>query len=109
MVISMATAGMRKFCSRMPNGDFVAYYPDYFGMDGKQAVLKLEDIEMKNVQIDLNDDALCTHSYVAGSHRAIKAGPPGSGWATTRGFATVENEFLFKAMTAFTPHARANG
>ena len=65
-VVSMASAGLRKFQS-LPNGDFAAYYPDYFGLDGKKAVLKLEDIEMKNVQIDLNDDALCTHAYVAGS------------------------------------------
>ena len=100
MLISMATAGMRKFCSA-PNGDFVAYYPDYFGMDGKKAVLKLEDIEMKNVQIDLNDDALSTHVYVAGTAAPINTQV--LGWLNSKGYATVENEWLFSRMQKAAP------
>lgn len=104
-VISMAQAGLRNFQSA-PNGDFIAYYPDYFGIDGKDPVWTLEDIEMKDVQIDLNDDALATHVYVAGSALPT-AGTGGGvlGWLQSQGVATVENEFLFRMMTAAAPKA----
>lgn len=101
-IVSFVKAGLRSFASA-PNGDFLAYYPDYFGLDGKQAVFHLEDIEMKNVGIDKNDDALATHVYVAGS--AIPTG--GSmgvlGWLTTRGIATVENEWIYRMAQQVAP------
>ncbi len=102
-VISFAQAGLRNFQSA-PNGDFIAYYADYFGLDGKDAVFNLEDIELKNVQIDLNDDAMATHVYIAGSQtlNASNSGVPG--WINTKGVATVENEWLFQRMTAAAPH-----
>lgn len=102
-VISFAQAGLRNFQSA-PNGDFIAYYPDYFGLDGKDAQWNLEDIEMINVQIDLNDDAMATHVYVAGA--ALPNGGGGGGvlgWLQSKGVATVENEFLFKRMTLAAP------
>lgn len=103
-VISFAQAGLRNFQSA-PNGDFVAYYPDYFGLDGKDAVFTLEDIEMKNVQIDLNDDAMATHVYVSGAPLPNGGGAGGvPGWLASRGVATVENEWLFRRMAAAAPH-----
>lgn len=103
-VVSFAKAGLRNFQS-LPNGDFLAYYPDYFGLDGKQALVNLEDIEMKNVQIDLNDDALATHVYVAGAALPNGAGGGGAlGWLMSKGVATVENEWLFRRLTAVAPH-----
>ena len=101
-VVSMCQARLCKFSSA-PNGDFQAYYPDYFGMDGKRAVLKLEDIEMKNVQIDINDDALVTHAYVAGSPMPQNNQFGILGWIMSKGYATVENETLFRKMTLAAP------
>lgn len=103
-VVSFAKAGLRNFASA-PNGDFIAYYPDYFGLDGKNALINIEDIEMKNVQIDLNDDALATHVYVAGAALPNGAGGGGTlGWLQSKGVATVENEWLFRRLTAAAPH-----
>lgn len=103
-VISFAQAGLRNFQSA-PNGDFIAYYPDYFGLDGKDAVFTLEDIEMKNVQIDLNDDAMATHVYVSGSMQLSGGGGGGVlGWLNSKGVATVENQWLFSRMAAAAPH-----
>lgn len=103
-VISFAQAGLRNFQSA-PNGDFIAYYPDYFGLDGKDAVFTLEDIEMKNVQIDLNDDAMATHVYVSGSMMLSGGGGGGVlGWLNSKGVATVENQWLFTRMVAAAPH-----
>jgi hypothetical protein len=102
-VITFAEAGLRNFQSA-PNGDFIAYYPDYFGLDGKDAQWNIEDIEMINVQIDLNDDALATHVYVAGAAYPSGGGGGGTlGWLQSKGVATVENEFLFKRMTLAAP------
>jgi cell wall-associated NlpC family hydrolase len=102
-VVSMAQAGMRNFQSA-PNGDFVAYYPDYFGIDGKDAVWNLEDVEMKNVQIDLNDDALATHVYVSGSTLPTGGGGGIMGWLGSMGVATVEKSWLFQTMQSKAPH-----
>lgn len=103
-VVSFAKAGLRNFQSAA-NGDFIAYYPDYFGFDGKGAIMNIEDIEMKNVQIDLNDDALATHVYVAGASQITGAGSNSVlGWLNTKGVATVENEFLFRQLSAVAPH-----
>ena len=102
-VVSFAQAGLRNFQSA-PNGDFIAYYPDYFGLDGKDAVFALEDIEMKNVQIDLNDDAMATHVYIAGSMTMNASNDGILGWLNSKGVATVENEWLFRRMTAAAPH-----
>lgn len=108
-VISFAEAGLRNFQSA-PNGDFIAYYPDYFGLDGKDAVWTLEDIEMKNVQIDLNDDALTTHVYVAGSASPVASGGDGvPGWLASQGVATVENRWLYERMTLAAPRTIGDG
>jgi len=101
-VVTFAEAGLRNFQSA-PNGDFIAYYPDYFGLDGKGAQWNLEDIEMINVQIDLNDDAMATHVYVAGSALPTGGGGGTLGWLQSKGVATVENDFLFKRMTLAAP------
>ncbi len=100
IVQTLSRAGLRNFASA-PNGDFMAYYPDYFGMDGKQAVLQLEEIEMKDVSINFNDDALTTHVYVAGDHvTGTGQGIGLYGWLESFGVATVENKYLFNALTA---------
>ena len=102
-VRSFAAAGLRSFQSA-PNGDFIAYYPDYFGIDGTEAIWNLEDIEMKNVQIDFNDDALTTHVYVSGSLYPTAGSQGTPGWLQSKGVATVENEWLFRRMSAAAPH-----
>ncbi|ACH62133.1 lysin A [Mycobacterium phage Myrna] len=101
-VMSIARAGLRNVQS-MPDGSFAAYYPDYFGLDGKDAILDLEDIEMKNVNINWNDDALATHVYVAGTANPTGGSMGLPGWLMTKGVATVENEWLFRRMTAAAP------
>jgi cell wall-associated NlpC family hydrolase len=101
-VQAMAAAGLRNFQSA-PDGSITFYYPDYFGLDGKNAILNLEDIECKNVQIDLNDDALATHVYVAGSPNPRGASMGVLGWLMSKGVATVENEWLFRRMQLAAP------
>lgn len=101
---SVSDAAMRSFQST-PDGGIAFFYPDYWGMDlidGKDASLKLEDIELKEFHINANDDAFATHVYVRGNPtfaRGWGAGDGGEyGLLQTRGVATVENEWLFNRL-----------
>ncbi|WP_065286790.1 C40 family peptidase [Mycolicibacter kumamotonensis] len=97
MVQSLCKASLRNFQSA-PNGDFCAYYPDYFGLDHKPAVMKLEDIELKDVHIDISDDQLTTHVYVNGQTTTVGNMDQVSSWITSAGVATVEDEWLFQRL-----------
>lgn len=105
VVRSVCEASMRSFQST-PDGGIAAFYPDYWGLDpvdGKDAVLNLEDIEVKEFHIDANDDSFTTHVFVQGNPSFSRAWTGGGeyGWLLTRGVATVENEWLFKRLLDF--------
>ena len=59
-------ASQRTFSS-LPNGDFIAWYPDYFNLSGKNAWLKVSPTEIKSCTISLNDNNLVTHLYILGN------------------------------------------
>mgnify|MGYP000920300325 CR=1 FL=1 len=59
-------ASMRSFCSA-PNGDFIAWFPDYFGQYGLTAAMTIEPIELIDFTIDWDDTRLVTHQFVTGS------------------------------------------
>jgi hypothetical protein len=62
----LTEACMRRFQS-LPDGRFFAFYPDYFGsFDHRKPYWKIYDIEITEGGIDLTDDELATHVYVAG-------------------------------------------
>ena len=106
-VAGVCTASMRNFMSA-PNGDFLAYYPDYFGLDGKRAVVKIEDVELKDLHIDLNDDALATHVYVGGTPNPFGASTGIVGWLLSQGYITVENEWVFQRMKLAAPRIKGD-
>lgn len=64
-VEQICQASMRNFMS-MPNGNFFAFFPDYFGLFGRQYYWEIHDIEIIDGRIDLCDDPLVTHVAVAG-------------------------------------------
>jgi len=62
----VAEASLRNFQS-LPNGDFYAFFPDYFGGFGHRTPYWLiDDIEILDGKISLSDDQLATHVYVVG-------------------------------------------
>jgi hypothetical protein len=61
----LAGASLRQIMS-LPNGQFYAFYPDYFGSMGKHAYWEISDVEVINGQIELSDDELTTHVFVVG-------------------------------------------
>lgn len=98
MVQAVCRASLRNFQSA-PNGDFMAYFPDHFGLEGKPAVMRLEDIELKDVHINFSDDQLTTHVYVAGDYTMQGFDQGVLGWINTAGVATVEDEWLFARLS----------
>ncbi len=59
-------ASMRNFCS-LPNGDFIAWYPDYFNISRKRPWLRISASELIKCTIDLSDKSLATHVYIIGN------------------------------------------
>jgi cell wall-associated NlpC family hydrolase len=102
MVQSISGACLRNFASA-PNGDFIAYYPDFFGMDGKPAVFTLEDIELKDLTMNFSDDALATHVYVNAADTPQGLENQTMGWLKSLGYATVENTLLYQRMRLVAP------
>jgi cell wall-associated NlpC family hydrolase len=64
---NLLNATMRQFCSA-PNGDFIAWFPDYYGIWGTAAKMVLQPIEVKDFTVDWSDEFLVTHQFVAGSY-----------------------------------------
>jgi hypothetical protein len=65
-VASCVNTALRSFCSA-PNGDFIAWFPDYFGLYGLAATYTLETIELQDFTITWTDATLVTHQYTVGS------------------------------------------
>lgn len=67
-VQQLAQASMRSFQS-LPNGDFFAFYPDYFGeMGHHKPYWLIDDIEVLSGGINLSDDSLVTHMFAVGDN-----------------------------------------
>lgn len=95
----LCQASLRNFQS-MPNGNFFAFYPDYFGgLNHRTPYWEIADIEIRDGKIDLSDDALVTHMYVVGdtatfSGMVTGGGNPITNEITTAGIVNVFNAFM---------------
>lgn len=66
VIQQLIAASMRSWCSA-PNGDFIAWFPDYFGQYNLSGKLKLQDIELlEDFTIDWDDGPLRTHFFISG-------------------------------------------
>lgn len=96
------SAGLRDFCSA-PNGDFISWFPDYFGHFGQAGKMVISDLEINMDSgpptIDWDETGLKTHQFVIAATSA-EAGdaatiPVESG---TAGIASVEQPELMQAL-----------
>ena len=53
---------LRSYCSA-PNGDLIAWFPDYYGIWGTAAIMRIEPIELMDFTVYWDDTALVTHQY----------------------------------------------
>lgn len=104
----LCQASMRSFMAA-PNGDFIAWFPDYFDAYGTAAKMTIRDIELAEdgFTVVWDDERLITHQFTAGSATGYSDGPePTAGSAavdlvqmmTTSGIASVEFPELMEAL-----------
>jgi cell wall-associated NlpC family hydrolase len=111
----MATI-MRSWCSA-PNGDFMAWFPDYFGLWDSAAKMNVKSIELQDFTVEWYDQEIVTHQYVVGVPMAMfdtrtatvtaSQGGAGSGsglyWMmSTQGVATMDFPEIFQAVFGIT-------
>ncbi len=81
-------ASLRTFRS-LPDGRFLAFYPDYFGANRKP-YWQIRNIEIIDFGIQLNDDSLATHVYVVGDTLNPTDAHDWMNELTSRGVATIK-------------------
>ncbi len=89
---------MRSFSSA-PNGDLIAWFPDYYGIWGTAASMIIEPIEIRDFNVEWSDDYFVTHQYTTAA-AAFNFLDPSSGVGTpqmanlaevfTMGIATID-------------------
>lgn len=102
-------ASMRSYCTA-PNGDLIAWFPDYFGQYGTAGKIVVEEIELMDFTVGWTDLFLKTHMFTSGSSTGFSAGlTPGGEDATaiwqkygTTGIATIEFPEIMRALFGVT-------
>jgi len=111
-IINQITQASQRTFSSAPNGDFIAWFPDYFGQYGYAGVWELNPIELMSTQINWNDSALKTHEFVTGSSATYNASvnPAAGGMApqyfndlSSLGIASIDVPGLLQAVLNVTP------
>jgi cell wall-associated NlpC family hydrolase len=99
----LAKASMRSWCSA-PNGDFISWFPDYFGVYGTAGIMDVTSVELQDFTVVWSDESLMTHQFTAGTYMpsvfgSQPGGPVGvSNMAQTMGIATVQSPEVLKAL-----------
>lgn len=89
--------GVKQFCAAslrtfrsLPDGRFLAFYPDYFGAS-REPYWNIRNIEIVDFGVQLNDEALATHVYVIGDS-FYGAGDDLMNRIKTRGVASITQQ-----------------
>ena len=105
-ISTLATMGLREFQSG-PDGSFLSWFPDYFGLYGTAPALSIYDIEIINFSIYHDDTQLYTHVGVSGD-------PTETGnvslvdWLMTNGIVTIENDAILGLLFGSDPSTLLN-
>jgi len=99
---NLISATGRSYCSA-PNGDFISWFPDYWGEYGIAGSLDIETIELKNFSVNWSDSGMITHQYVIGATKPSFGALPGGiidaiQNYNTRGIVTVDMPGILEAV-----------
>jgi hypothetical protein len=61
-LMNLFNSQMRSYCSA-PNGDLIAWFPDYYGLWGTAAKMVIEPIELQDFNVQWSDDFFVTHQF----------------------------------------------
>jgi cell wall-associated NlpC family hydrolase len=110
----LVKTSMRSWCSA-PNGDFIAWFPDFFGVYGTAGVMEIQAIELQDFTMVWSDENLVTHQFTAGTYAPTVFGPSPGGpvgvgnMAQTMGIATVDSPQILQALFNLSPADMAPG
>lgn len=108
---NLLASTMRSFCSA-PNGDMIAWFPDYYGIWGTAAVMQIEPIELMDFTVYWDDSYFVTHQYTVApvSQNNVVSLSSGSVAAlgplqavTTDGIATIDIPSIMYALFGLEP------
>ena len=110
-IATLAKSSLRQFQSA-PNGDFIAWFPDYFGLYGQAPSLSVYDIEIIDFTIYHDDTQLVTHIAVSGDQVNLGTSVGLIDWMQTNGIVSVQiaevMAILFGFASASSPDASAS-
>lgn len=92
-VFNLCKASMRSYIAG-PYGNFIAYYPDYWGVYGnREPAVVIDDIELLDINVTMSDSEFYSHVYIPGV--TIDGGSLGSGASSlmlTTGVVSIESD-----------------
>jgi hypothetical protein len=110
-ITMLMQASMRSYCAA-PNGDFIGWFPDYFGVYGTAGRMMVRNIELTDFSVTWSDENLKTHVFTSASITGF--GSPGmetqvaANKAQTSGIATVEFPGILRALLNVDPNDPAS-
>jgi len=99
---TLAQTGLRSFQSA-PNGDFVAWFPDYFGLYGTAPAMTIRDIEIVDLVMYHDDTELYTHIGVSGDPTGLGTGVNLADWMMTPGLITIQQQAVMNMLFGHQP------
>jgi len=96
-ISTLATTGLRSF-QTAPNGDFLAWFPDYFGIYDTAPSLYIYAIEIVDLVIYHNDTQLHTHIGVSGDPSTFGSGVNIMDWINTAGIVTIQDTAILNLL-----------
>ena len=110
-ISTLVTSSLRCFQSA-PNGDFLAWFPDYFGLYGQAPSMSIHDIEIIDFTIYHDDTQLVTHVAVSGDAINMGTGVDLVDWMQSNGIVSVQipevMSILFGFASADNPNSTAS-
>jgi hypothetical protein len=101
---ALMNSSLRSFCSA-PNGDFMAWFPDYYGLWGTAAIMSIEPIELVDFTVMWSDDYFVTHQFVTQAYQSNfdtgtgdLSGVIHSPEVTTVGIASIDIKAIMRAL-----------
>ena len=96
--ISQITTSVFRDFQSLPNGDFVSWFPDYFGIYTTPTAMKIYNIEITDLAIYHDDDPLTTHVAVSGDPYGIGQSVSTPDWLDTMGIISVQNKSVMNVL-----------
>ena len=93
--VSDAVKSSLRTCASGPNGEFVAWYPDWFGKYDNTPVVEIEDVELIDFKITQSDAEFYSHVYA----RGVTPSGASVGYLYTQGVVSIESNTVAQAST----------